>query len=165
MCLEGSVAGKFKDFFSAIVYSFCCFFVFNMEYPRAMAITYEFIQRWGKQYLSSGAIACGPHLRIPWGRDKYKNKADIKDLVGGRNATIYRTLDSCGSIGSDCVLWTHKNQQNCKLLKGYYTPKRRILSGTCWDFTRCFLAHKRVGISYISIRLSRKLQSRREVNK
>nr|XP_039249083.1 uncharacterized protein LOC120326794 [Styela clava] len=44
--IEKIVMMRCTDFISALVYTFCAFFVFDMRYPDTYALTYEFIPRY-----------------------------------------------------------------------------------------------------------------------
>jgi len=44
--VEKVVVYKFASFVVAMVYSFCCYFVLDMEYPKKAALTLEFFQRY-----------------------------------------------------------------------------------------------------------------------
>ena len=45
VCIEKQVAEKHSNFLHALVYQFCSFYVFNLEYPEGNVMTMEFFQR------------------------------------------------------------------------------------------------------------------------
>ena len=43
--IEDEVVAKTETFTNALLYAFCCFYVFSLQYPKQAESTFNFIQR------------------------------------------------------------------------------------------------------------------------
>lgn len=56
--IEDEIVLKTKTFTNALVYSFCCFYVFSLQFPKQAESTFNFIQRYEYLELYFVKILC-----------------------------------------------------------------------------------------------------------
>uniref|UniRef100_H2YM62 Uncharacterized protein n=1 Tax=Ciona savignyi TaxID=51511 RepID=H2YM62_CIOSA len=98
VAIEQEVTARFEDFFTALVYTFCSFYVFNMVYTEKIKNMLEFVQRY---FAKIGE--CGSKTEKA---KRHNVSPKVRLLCNAINQCMEDGTDCCSGICKNLCSWT-----------------------------------------------------------